>query len=310
MPKTKTQGIVFGWIMSYAMAYGMEVYNITIMEGFTLKPGGRRHRLHPLCEQSEDTDCAATELNGNTFYGHLYFPGIRTDTIQGQVHDEKSYYAMAGVSGHAGLFASAGDLATLSMVMLSGGYGSDRFFSKDVLDAFTSPKSAAEASWAIGWWREADLERVKYFGTQSSRSSFGHEGRTGTMAVIDPEEILIVVFLTNKRNSRITDPAASLDQYDGNWYTTASLGFVTQLIYQAMDSRGGYSKEAACALLQGMLEAEMRTVSSTDGLSASHPLVKAARAIAQVLAEKSKQCSYTSGTQYAKQAEDTLDQIQ
>ena len=28
MPKTKTQGIIFGLIMSYAMAYGMEVYNI------------------------------------------------------------------------------------------------------------------------------------------------------------------------------------------------------------------------------------------------------------------------------------------
>jgi len=40
MPKTKTQGIIFGLIMSYAMAYGMEVYNIAIKEGFTLKPGG------------------------------------------------------------------------------------------------------------------------------------------------------------------------------------------------------------------------------------------------------------------------------
>jgi hypothetical protein len=40
MPKTKTQGIIFGLIMSYAMACGMEVYNIAIKEGFTLKPGG------------------------------------------------------------------------------------------------------------------------------------------------------------------------------------------------------------------------------------------------------------------------------
>jgi len=40
MPKTKTQGIIFGLIMSYVMAYGMEVYNIAIKEGFSLKPGG------------------------------------------------------------------------------------------------------------------------------------------------------------------------------------------------------------------------------------------------------------------------------
>ena len=36
MPRTKGQGIVFGLIMSYAMAIGMEVYNIAIKMGFTL----------------------------------------------------------------------------------------------------------------------------------------------------------------------------------------------------------------------------------------------------------------------------------
>ena len=40
MPKTKAQGIIFGIIMSYAMAIGMEVYNIAIKMGFTLSPGG------------------------------------------------------------------------------------------------------------------------------------------------------------------------------------------------------------------------------------------------------------------------------
>jgi hypothetical protein len=39
MPKNKTQGFIFGIIMSYAMAYGMEVYNIAIKEGFQLNPG-------------------------------------------------------------------------------------------------------------------------------------------------------------------------------------------------------------------------------------------------------------------------------
>ena len=40
MVKTKTQGIIFGVIMSYAMAYGMEVYNMAIKMGFSLQPGG------------------------------------------------------------------------------------------------------------------------------------------------------------------------------------------------------------------------------------------------------------------------------
>lgn len=40
MPKNKTQGIIFGIIMSYAMAYGMEVYNVAVKEGVDLAAGG------------------------------------------------------------------------------------------------------------------------------------------------------------------------------------------------------------------------------------------------------------------------------
>ncbi|MGM9537173.1 MAG: hypothetical protein ACI3VN_02450 [Candidatus Onthomonas sp.] len=40
MIKTKSQGIIFGLIMSYAMAYGMEVYNVAIKLGFDLQVGG------------------------------------------------------------------------------------------------------------------------------------------------------------------------------------------------------------------------------------------------------------------------------
>lgn len=40
MPRTKGQGIVFGLMMSYAMALGMEVYNIAIKMGYNVRPGG------------------------------------------------------------------------------------------------------------------------------------------------------------------------------------------------------------------------------------------------------------------------------
>ena len=36
MPKDRKQGMVLGVIMSYAMAYGMEIYNIAIKEGIPL----------------------------------------------------------------------------------------------------------------------------------------------------------------------------------------------------------------------------------------------------------------------------------
>ncbi|MGI6557360.1 MAG: hypothetical protein ACOX1H_08710 [Pseudoramibacter sp.] len=40
MPRTKKQGIFFGLLMSYIMAYGMEVYNVAIKQGFNLNVGG------------------------------------------------------------------------------------------------------------------------------------------------------------------------------------------------------------------------------------------------------------------------------
>ena len=40
MPKNRKQGIIFGIIMSYAMAYGMEEYNVAIKEGVNLAAGG------------------------------------------------------------------------------------------------------------------------------------------------------------------------------------------------------------------------------------------------------------------------------
>jgi hypothetical protein len=40
MPKTKLQGVIFGLLMSYAMAIGMEVYNIAVKMDFPLNSGG------------------------------------------------------------------------------------------------------------------------------------------------------------------------------------------------------------------------------------------------------------------------------
>ncbi|MCF3797946.1 penicillin binding protein PBP4B, partial [Salmonella enterica subsp. enterica serovar Weltevreden] len=67
---------------------------------------------------------AATELHGNKRDGVIHFPNIRTKTLWGQVHDEKAWYSMGGVSGHAGLLSDTHDMAVLMQVMLNGGgYG-------------------------------------------------------------------------------------------------------------------------------------------------------------------------------------------
>ena len=86
------------------------------------KPLGLDHIVfNPLQKGFEKDQCAATELNGNSRDGAISFTVNRTDTIQGEVHDEKAFYAMNGVSGHAGLFADAQDLGRLAQVMLNQG---------------------------------------------------------------------------------------------------------------------------------------------------------------------------------------------
>ncbi|PNB76984.1 penicillin binding protein PBP4B, partial [Pseudomonas sp. FW305-BF6] len=69
--------------------------------------------FNPLQKGFKPKEIAATELLGNTRDGVINFPNVRTYTLQGEVHDEKAFYSMGGVSGHAGLFSTTSDLAVL-----------------------------------------------------------------------------------------------------------------------------------------------------------------------------------------------------
>lgn len=274
------------------------------------RPLGLDHITYrPLDHGFAKDDCAATELNGNTRDGAVSFTGVRTYTLQGEVHDEKAYYAMGGISGHAGLFANASDLAVLASVMLDGGYGNVRLFSRDVIDTFTAPKIESAANWGLGWWREGDLARPWYFGTQSASGTVGHQGWTGTLSMIDPAERLVVVYLTNKINSPVTDPAANPNQFDGNWYTASTLGFVAQLLYQGLKNRAG-SPDAALDALVADMTAEHFKLVEADGISrAAHPRVRSAYAMLEVLVERGTQPFRFAAHRYAENALNLLDPV-
>lgn len=275
------------------------------------QPMGLTHITYqPLNHGFSPNDCAATELNGNTRDGAISFTGVRTYTLQGEVHDEKAYYAMGGVSGHAGLFANASDLAVLASAMLDGGYGNHRLFSRNVLDTFTAPKIESAANWGLGWWREADLARAWYFGTQSSSGTVGHQGWTGTLSLIDPAERLVVIYLTNKINSPVTDPAVNPNQFDGNWYTASTLGFVAQLLYQGLKNRAGSPDAALDALLADMTAEHFKLVKDEPtATSASHPRVQSAYAMLEVLADRAGQTFRPAPRTYARDALQLLDPV-
>ncbi len=278
-PGTKTlysdaDYMILGLIVEKITGMDLDTY---IKETFCAPMGLTHITYNPLENGFSREDCAATELSGNTRDHLLHYKGYREYTLQGEVHDEKAYYSMAGISGHAGLFASASDLARLAFVMLEGGYGENRFFSRNVMDIFTAPKKEDAGNWGLGWWRQGDGQRVWYFGTQAGSDTFGHQGWTGTLVTIDPARDLVVVYLTNKINTRITDVEKDANMFDGNWYTASTLGFADQILSMGMDQDTDLSDQLLDLSADMALESLKLLPEGVD-LQADHPAVKNALA--------------------------------
>jgi CubicO group peptidase (beta-lactamase class C family) len=123
---------------------------------------------------------------------------LRGGPLQGIVHDANAW-AMGGVSGHAGLFSSARDIAAFAQMLLDGGtYGAVRIVAPQTLVRWTA-RQAGPTSRALGWDTPAPASSAgRYF----SPRSFGHTGFTGTSLWIDPERGLFVVLLMNRVNTR------------------------------------------------------------------------------------------------------------
>ncbi len=194
---------------------------------------------NPLRKGKIASDAAATELAGNTRDGSINFPGIRTNVIQGEVHDEKAYYSMDGVSGHAGLFSTSEDLAVLMSAMLNNGMiGNAQLFNKDVIDQFTKA-SDKDVTFGLGWRRAGENNLTETFGTLASPQAIGHTGWTGTVTVIDPKYNLGIVLLTNKKHSpviknlREKTGKSNLNKFQGDIYETGKYGAVITKIYEA-----------------------------------------------------------------------------
>ncbi len=199
------------------------------------KPLNLKHTsFNPLKNGFDKNQIAATELNGNTRDGAVDFKNIRRYTIQGEVHDEKAFYAMEGVSGHAGLFANSKDLAKLANLMLNGGRYKDLvFWDQKTQDEFTKP-SEVDPSYALGWREMADGRYAWAFSNLASSDAIGHTGWTGTLTVIDPREKMAIVLLTNKKNSPILDNKKDPNKFYSDNSLMAGYGAITTLIYKSL----------------------------------------------------------------------------
>jgi beta-N-acetylhexosaminidase len=128
---------------------------------------------------------------------------FRKQAIHGTVHDEGAIM-MGGVSGHAGLFANANDLAKLMQMYLDKGeYGGQRYIAAETITEFSRTQFPENNNRrALGF----DKPNLVYSGANNntakdaSAESFGHTGFTGTFAWMDPKSGLLYIFLSNRVN--------------------------------------------------------------------------------------------------------------
>ncbi len=129
---------------------------------------------------------------------------FRHELLQGFVHDETAAL-IGGVSGNAGLFGSAEDVAKVMQLYLQNGvYGNERYISDETLKNWTSShfrKTSNRRGFGFdkpGIRMNRHTGKEKYPSSAVSELSYGHSGYTGTFVWADPAKELLFVFLSNR----------------------------------------------------------------------------------------------------------------
>jgi CubicO group peptidase (beta-lactamase class C family) len=124
------------------------------------------------------------------------FDSWRGRMVHGQVHDENAF-ALGGVSGHAGLFSTARDLAIFLNMLLNGGaYEGGRLLKPETIAVFTARQNIVAGSSRVLGWDTADGKNSA--GHLMSQRAFGHTGFTGTSVWTDPAKNMFVILLSNR----------------------------------------------------------------------------------------------------------------
>ncbi len=132
---------------------------------------------------------------------------FRIQLLQGYVHDPGAAM-FGGVSGHAGLFSNAYDIASIMQMLLNGGeLNGHRYLRKSTVDLFTAYHSdISRRGYGFDKPEKDNATRKEPYPTLSaSPLTFGHTGFTGTCTWADPANNVVFVFLSNRVNSATPD---------------------------------------------------------------------------------------------------------
>ena len=120
--------------------------------------------------------------------------GWRTYTLRGEVNDGNAWYALKGVSGHAGLFSTIDDLQILVDVLVNRGRAAGKqFIAEKTIQLFLTKD---EFKNGLGWMMDPDESFMK----NAPAGTFGHTGFTGTSISVVPSLKLSVILLINRQN--------------------------------------------------------------------------------------------------------------
>ena len=123
---------------------------------------------------------------------------MRKAVLQGYVHDEAAAFK-GGVSGNAGLFSNATEVASVYQMILNGGeWKGKRYLSEATCKMFTGTVSKISRR-GLGF-DKPDIRRPDNSpcAVSAPPSVYGHIGFTGTCAWVDPQNGLVYVFLSNR----------------------------------------------------------------------------------------------------------------
>jgi beta-N-acetylhexosaminidase len=128
---------------------------------------------------------------------------FRKELLTGFVHDELAAL-LGGISGNAGLFSNANDLAkVMQMYLQMGFYGGKQYIMPETIREFTKVQfPATENRRALGFDKPIPGANGKnrFPAADASFESYGHTGFTGTFTWADPKNKLLFIFLSNRVN--------------------------------------------------------------------------------------------------------------
>jgi CubicO group peptidase (beta-lactamase class C family) len=134
---------------------------------------------------------------------------FRHTLLDGYVEDQTAALC-GGVSGNAGIFASANDLAILyQMVLNKGTYGGELYIKPQTVELFTKKQSNVSRR-GLGFDMWDPIADRHYPSALASPDTYGHTGYTGTCVWVDPKYNLVYVFLSNRVNPKVSDKLSSI----------------------------------------------------------------------------------------------------